>query len=126
FNGGRAFVLLDRKVFRPLAVGGAAVADPVLVLGHSLEQGRSAGHGLGAGGEVLALEDVLLEKLVGARTILSAIDGDGRIGAAEGLPVSSLACENGLELRQAQFLQRVFSVDVNGQAIEANLVLCRA
>lgn len=86
-DAGRRIVLLHLEVLGAGAVGRPAVANAILILGHGLEDGRGPRHGLRAGDKVGALEDVLLEELVGAGTVFAAVNGDQRARAANPLAV---------------------------------------
>ena len=50
------------------------------------------------GGEVLALEHVLLEEDVGAGGVLARVEDDGRVRAADLLPVGDVAQVDALQL----------------------------
>src|SRR5688572_14049418 len=123
---GRAFGFLYLEVLRAGAVGCAAVADAVLVFTDGLQNGRGAGHGLRARGEVSALEHVLLEELIGAGTVFATVKRDRGVRTTHLFPVFDATREDLADLIDGQFLDRVAIVDINGQTIQSNLVFGRA
>ena len=101
-------------------VADADVADRALVLEDALDDLGVAVHLFHVGRVVLVAEDELLHEDVRAGVGLPAVEGDGLLGAADGLPVLDLAAVESADLGHGQLLEGVLLVDDDAQAVDGH------